>query len=408
MANGTLDPNFGLATLLAPLTKEKFFAEYWPERLFVNHDEPGRLAPLLQIPELADVASVAKVFPDSVIVYLPPEVQESARLAGARVRPEEALDLYEKGGRLQFDQAHQWLPMLAELGRRVERELALPARSIACSVFAMPPGAVVEPHFDTDPAISVQIQGRKRWTISRESPVPAPLHNYVLGTVSPTILNYYSGEMPEAMPADAHVIEMEPGSVLHLPRGFLHATLSHDHSLSVTIEINVPTWSDVLVEGLRQRLTRSEAWRGFALGVAGDSAQKSAARDRLALLLADTIGSINQLLASPDEIVLSASPPLMPGPRRRYQARKGARVWMESAGGGDRADKKVCVHDEDLGRSEIEIPPDLVPLCQWIIGRETSFLDVDAWYAAQGINPSEFVHTVTAFIEAGALEAIDP
>jgi 50S ribosomal protein L16 3-hydroxylase len=400
--------DFGLASLTAPLSSEQFLTEYWPDRLFLNHGDAARIAPMTDIPELRDARSLSRVHHESVIVYLPPEVAEKERRLGGRMRASDAVELYDRGGRIEFNQVDRWVPALREHMQRIERDLGLPAGRLTCSYFAMPPGAVVLPHFDTQPALCIQLKGTKTWHIGRTPAMPAPLHNHVLDTVSPVIGNYYDGELPVKMPEDALEVVMKPGSVLYLPRGHVHATRSHDHTLSVTLDINLPTWTDLLVQTLRSRLSRMEAWRGHALGVDGSAAARGEARSRLTELLPQARTVFEEVLASPDEILDASSPAIMPGPKRRYQRAPGVEMRVENLAPEGEPDWHFLITAPGGDRTDIEVSPELVPLCLWLAERRESFLDIDALYAAHTATRTDLITVLTTLLEIDAIEATAP
>ncbi|HXZ30754.1 MAG TPA: cupin domain-containing protein, partial [Terriglobales bacterium] len=82
----------------------------------------------------------------------------------------------------------------------------------------------------------LQIAGTKRWRVF-EPPLPLPHRTQ---SFSPT---GYS------LPAPTLELELRPGDLLYLPRGFVHAANTlHGHSAHVTVGITVYTWVELIAE----------------------------------------------------------------------------------------------------------------------------------------------------------------
>ncbi len=143
-----------------------------------------------------------------------------------------------------------------------------------------PAGAGNSPHFDANANFVVQLRGTKRWWVAPNQSVINPTDRYALNQDAPSdeLAGYLDAPFPHAMPDDAEQIDLQPGSVLFVPRGTWHATESNQDTLALNFTFGQPTWADVALDALRTRLLQSSEWRALARP---DSASLREMLDRL-------------------------------------------------------------------------------------------------------------------------------
>jgi 50S ribosomal protein L16 3-hydroxylase len=105
------------------------------------------------------------------------------------------------------------------------------------------------------------------------------------------------------MPPDTFTFDLEPGSALHVPRGFWHETNSDRDSISLHVLIDPPTWSNVLLEAMRFELLRQESMReaAYSQDIAGGKAMCDALRAVAARLDPRDIVRLPLSQSPPDE-----------------------------------------------------------------------------------------------------------
>ncbi|WP_275106967.1 JmjC domain-containing protein [Nocardia arthritidis] len=163
------------------------------------------------------------------------------------------------------------------------------AKSAKCQIFCNRPGAVTAVHFDPIDVITVQLTGRKTWRVAPNAFAPAPLEAWSPKEPVPPILRIYSdGATPTGIPDDATEYVLEPGAVLHVPRGYWHETSSDQDSISIHILLIPPLRLDFLLALLRNELLRETYWRESVYDF-DDSNWHQAAL----LEFADALGRIN-------------------------------------------------------------------------------------------------------------------
>lgn len=90
---------------------------------------------------------------------------------------------------------------------------------------------------------------------------------------------------PDPAGADFTTVDMQPGSVLFVPRGTWHATESGGDSLSVSIGLYLPSAPDCVLEQLQLLLVQDPEWRRPLYGGWADGAARNAVAERLSRLL---------------------------------------------------------------------------------------------------------------------------
>ena len=112
----------------------------------------------------------------------------------------------------------------------------------------------------------VQLQGTKRWHVAPNRHVVNPTDRWAMNEdgLSDALAGYVEGPLPTHLPDDAEVIDLAPGSVLFVPRGYWHATEADEDTLAINFTFGQPTWADLVLDTLRRSLLKHEAWRGLA------------------------------------------------------------------------------------------------------------------------------------------------
>jgi bifunctional lysine-specific demethylase and histidyl-hydroxylase NO66 len=149
------------------------------------------------------------------------------------VDPGRVLDLFAGGATVVLQSLHRWSTPVARFCRDLELEVGHPMQANA---YLTPPGATgLAPHHDTHDVFVLQVHGTKHWTV-REPVIEAPLARHRSD-------HAVAGEQAVLFEA-----ELQPGDVLYLPRGFVHAASAQEGmSLHLTIGVLATTVHDLLV-----------------------------------------------------------------------------------------------------------------------------------------------------------------
>src|SRR5258708_39142562 len=104
--------------------------------------------------------------------------------------------------------------------------------------------------------------------------VPAPPESYTLG--STVILPALAPLLAEARRPPERTVDLEPGTLLYVPRGTVHHTGAGEPSWSLNLSYCPSMWLDLLREGLQERLAASPRRRGLVAGAGGGPAARDA------------------------------------------------------------------------------------------------------------------------------------
>jgi len=238
----------------------------WPEQTVVCHGPLSRLGALASLPELAHLGSLLAAYEAPVRVALPGKRDEHSSM---HVEPAAAEAKYREGLALIFDRVERFIPLVAQWVEQLRLELSLPARCEARSiVYATPSGGGNSPHFDANVNVVVQLKGTKRWRLAMNHHVRRPTDRFAMnqGAPSEELEVYVEAPFPTRMPEHAAVVDLVPGSVLFVPRGYWHETEASEDTLALNFTFSQPTWVDGVLLALRTRLLQHEAWREVASG----------------------------------------------------------------------------------------------------------------------------------------------
>ncbi|MFJ9976975.1 cupin domain-containing protein [Streptomyces cyaneofuscatus] len=174
-----------------------------------------------------------------------------------------------------------WGPV-GEFGARLSTELGHPVQANA---YVTPPQSRgFDAHYDVHDVFVVQIGGTKRWLV-HEPVHPDPLRDQPWTD--------HRSAVAEAARGAAHLdTVLEPGDVLYLPRGWLHAAEAQG-GVSVHLTLGIHTWTRyALAEQLAQAALaalRDDPWMRSTLpvGVDGPDGELGMVRERLLAAVAE-------------------------------------------------------------------------------------------------------------------------
>jgi len=249
----------GLRALLPGFTVERFTRQHWPEKALVVHGDPKRLRGLVDLPGFERLDELFARANDHVVAQLNDPKRGFSNIHvqtnGAPSLFRRGLSLYAPNAVLGGKQTARWLATL-------EDELGLDRGLIRPAFFVSPRGAGANLHFDSQESFVVQLLGRKRWTFAPNEDLAFPPGNYVAGTPPSAELKQLRPRgFITRMPKHAVTVTLSPGSVLFVPRGWWHQTLTVEDSLHIDLTMQVPTWSDAVLTLLQRRLRAQSRWR---------------------------------------------------------------------------------------------------------------------------------------------------
>lgn len=272
------------ADLLAPLRPETFFEQNWEnEPLHVQRSESSFYENLLthRDVELA-ISSGGLRYPAIQLArdggFFPAEAFTRNIRSGDdvftgvpnldRIRAE-----YQSGATIALPAFHRaWKP-LGSLAAAIEEDFD---HAVHTNVYITPGNAAgFSPHYDTHEVFVLQIAGRKRWRIHKP-PLSLPHRSQPFD--------------PRSYVPSAPLLEVDltPGDLLYLPRGFVHTTATSDSfSVHVTLGVTVYTWMEVLADWIQSSKNGLSFRRALPPGFAGHEDVKQSLKDQLPRIITE-------------------------------------------------------------------------------------------------------------------------
>jgi 50S ribosomal protein L16 3-hydroxylase len=240
---GDAKPPSAVAALLGLDDPRDFLDGAWPERTFLAHGPIARLRGLVDY-ELDDLLRMKKSFTKAFV-----HTHDSARPA-LHLSPGQERALYDAGHTIYFHGLRA--PGLDAWVDALEEELGLVRGATTVSAFALRRGPGLRTHYDRTENFVCQAQGTKRWRVAPNDHVRYPSVGHFAGApLTPTLTIEAPNGLPASLPEPHETIDLEPGSVLFVPRGVWHDTEAlEEPSLHFAIQTELPSWKDVALYAL--------------------------------------------------------------------------------------------------------------------------------------------------------------
>lgn len=230
--------------LVAPLSPHQFLETIWPGNLHCSHDTGAEVRSLIGHAEFGDIAALCAI-PNGGGIHVNHTRGERLRI-DYNVAAEEAVDQYRAGNTIQIldirtDEIGLWNRML---DARLD---LIPGTSVA-NAFASLPGPGLPWHWDAQEVFVVQLHGRKRWHVAANIYVDWPTVNGMPSEQPPPELAVQLKDpaAPIHAPLEWQEIEMRPGSVMFMPRGYWHRVAENlEPSVHLVLQVRMPNWRDL-------------------------------------------------------------------------------------------------------------------------------------------------------------------
>jgi ribosomal protein L16 Arg81 hydroxylase len=287
---------FDFPALLAPIAAEDFFRAHWERHpLHVTRADAHYYDSIISNADLERIISSADLrYPAIQLArngnYLPAEAYTKAIKHGSEFFNgvpdlQQVQSEYRSGATVVLPALQRtWAP-LRELCAQLEKDFSHPAHANAYLTPGDSPGFT--PHYDTHEVFVLQIAGTKRWRI-----FPPPLH--LPHRSQPFVPVGY------VLPGPIAELELKPGDLLYLPRGFVHAAnTSRGHSAHITVGMTVYTWVELVAELIGSAREMPELRTALPPGFATRDDLKKTLRDGL-------IQCMDQLRNSADDRLIES------------------------------------------------------------------------------------------------------
>jgi len=395
-----------LEALLKPLTVDRFFANYWPERCYASHGKPERLPAVFRSAALRDFETLARNYRGRVLFtrgrsspYMVPAGQAS---------PE---TLFRMGLTVYLDNIAPALPDSGHLLDTLEQEFGIAPGSARIGAFASPVADGVAPHYDVEDVISIQLQGEKRFYIAPVDEVRYPTGMQYSPGDEPLDEQYpqISGRFPHWEHAQFECIVMKPGSVLFMPRGTWHKTEADAASLAVSIILKPAAAADTVLEQLRWLLLQQPRWRKPLYGAWGNGRRRTRALQEAGELIARLPGLLQRLDAAALETALSSELQRVLAIKPDSRLRRLPNARVEVLQQAQHAEVRILVHSDETGETvsaQMQVHPQVAALFQWLGEQDTVFTLRDMQQQLPALPDDQHVEVAQACVKARLLRLL--
>jgi ribosomal protein L16 Arg81 hydroxylase len=246
-----MNNQLNLTKLLAPVSPDTFFQEYWGKRhFFLQRNDQHFFSTL---PSMADL--------DRLLSFKCQRSEDSVRavksenghlidrnLTSGRVpNLYEVYSAYNDGYTLIINSMELRWHLIATLCNSMQMSLEHP---VSANLYVTPPDSQgFLPHSDDHEVFVLQIEGGKRWRLhTRADRLSCPVELYEA--------------QQNSLPTSSVEFDLRAGDILYIPRGCLHeARTSEWLSIHLTIGVPVFTWLDLLMNLLKFRAEQDSAFR---------------------------------------------------------------------------------------------------------------------------------------------------
>lgn len=384
------------ASLLQQLFGSRQLADgaAWPSAIRVEHGPLGRLPEVLRQPLLLQPDQLADRYRGPLSFG---RGLRSPQTFDSRANAASLLQL----GLTVFMQ--DLAPVLLGTGaflRELERELGAAPGSARLSAFASAGDDGVSCHYDAEEVISIQLQGRKTFHVAPMTEIAWP-YGAQFGPDMVAVENLYEQArdgFPDPSAATFERHELQPGSVLYLPRGTWHRTEALEPSLSLSIVIRPPVLADAVLDWLRPWMLGDARWRRPLYGpVAAQTDELQGLLNELSTRLGDAAAPT---ILSWSEVPSVEATALLKVP--------GSRLTLAPTAPG-RVRLQVSALDQDWRARltfDSEIPAVLAPAVHWLQQRETAFEWPVLTEALPGVAPGDLRQLLELLVKANALRQL--
>ncbi len=252
-----------LESLVYPKSKSEFMKNYESKSPFVAHGLNDSIKELTELPFLKSLDHLLNSWTDTVDVY-PSDISDET--GAIKSSTDEASKMFKKGRGLLFNDTNTLSPLLQNWLEKLRIDLGLSSMTYGRNlIYATKQGKGTNTHFDQNINFVLQIHGTKTWWIAPNENVLNPMTRHTIGRPLDQELEAYSSSpFPEKMPDNSSEFQLEPGSMLFVPRGCWHSTKATTDALSLNFTYSAPTWIDIFTTALKSRLSQSPDWRETA------------------------------------------------------------------------------------------------------------------------------------------------
>jgi hypothetical protein len=268
--------------LIAPVTPEHFFSDFWEKQFLHLEKGPGTFDHLFSIRDVDRWLLSTRGGPaDSIALTAP----EGASSAFQKYRPQEvAIDsVYEafSGGRsVVLNYLESCWPPVMGLVKSLGHYFCA---DIGVNVYLTPQGKrTFDTHVDDHDVFILQVDGEKAWRLHELKFLSVMRLEHKQDLELPP--EWGKGRLETPLAAE---LRLRPGDILYIPRGMPHCAVAEDTtSLHLTVSITPLYWTDLLKAAVEQAsFSKPELRKALRPGFVQDPTAREGMRDDFAVAM---------------------------------------------------------------------------------------------------------------------------
>jgi 50S ribosomal protein L16 3-hydroxylase len=281
-----------LNALVHPLGDREFLEHHWPNSPYWTHHGSSFLGVGWETMKASNMLDeLLGTWQNRVRIH---EIHATGKYSNRVAQSEDSRLSYARGATLSFDRLEKFSRPVRNALADISLALKVPVSVFNCAIFISPQNEGVPMHFDGKENIIVQLCGKKRWFISANHMVSYPLHDYLPDALRQSELQLYASlPLKNYPPSPETIIDLEPGSLLFLPRGYWHQTMAIEDSVSLSIAIATPTRLEILLGDLRAALVQDPVWRSPVIARQATEGWRTSAGDELKKITEGSLRNIS-------------------------------------------------------------------------------------------------------------------
>ena len=228
-----------LGRLVAPLRAAEFIDSYWERKSLVLPGTPGRFAELFALGDVGRLLHYLKPAPPEGMLLVRDSQHYARRWTNAdgTPRPSCVREALGEGYSLIVNGIDRLWEPVERFALALQAELHHP---VDVNLYVTPPGGrAFSHHWDIMDVFIFQVAGRKAWQV-RAAAVDRPLPDE------------HAPIAPDKLPPLVFEGEIEPGGLIYIPRGHVHAAAATDSlSMHLSVGIHPKTWLDLMAAAVR-------------------------------------------------------------------------------------------------------------------------------------------------------------
>lgn len=277
----------------------------------------------------------------------------------------------------------------------LEQELNIKQDSTRLSAFVSAAGSGSPVHYDALDVISIQLVGTKKFYLSPLKQIRYPYGSQYTEGTAPFRALYpqISDGFPGCKNQTFEEIDMQPGSVLLMPRGTWHYTEAKEDSMAMSIILSPATQIDFFLSALKSTLLQSSEWRSPVYGLSN----KGAFNPKLYTRLSNTIYKLAKGYQSPDSPLRSFHK------NSRYLTNPALDAHIVKGEAFDDIEYEGHNKHGEAGRIQMKVSSNIANVVQWLLNKDGPFTVKDCLHNFPMIPDREIQELFSRFEKTGFL-----